>query len=58
MSVFNKVTFLVRKIFTFYINDVLLFKYPFPGPKGQGTISSHIFDDTLYPFQNILNLFV
>jgi len=24
---------LVRKIFTFYINDVLLFKYPFPGPK-------------------------
>ena len=26
--------FLVRKIFTFYINDVLLFKWPFPGPKG------------------------
>ena len=26
--------FLVRKIFTFYINVVLLFKYPFPGPKG------------------------
>ena len=25
---------LVRKIFTFYINDVLLFKCPFPGPKG------------------------
>jgi len=25
--------FLVRKIFTFYINDVLLFKYPFPEPK-------------------------
>jgi hypothetical protein len=24
---------LVRKIFTFYINDVLLFKCPFPGPK-------------------------
>ena len=23
----------VRKIFTFYINDVLLFKCPFPGPK-------------------------
>jgi len=26
--------FLVRKIFTFYINDVLLFKCPFPGPMG------------------------
>ena len=26
--------FLVRKIFTFYINGVLLFKCPFPGPKG------------------------
>ena len=26
--------FLVRKIFTLYINDVLLFKYPIPGPKG------------------------
>ena len=25
--------FLVRKIFTFYINDVLLFKCPIPGPK-------------------------
>ena len=25
---------LVRKIFTFYINDVLLFKYPITGPKG------------------------
>jgi hypothetical protein len=25
---------LVREIFTFYINDVLLFKCPFPGPKG------------------------
>ena len=25
---------LVRKIFTFYINDVLLFKRPVPGPKG------------------------
>ena len=24
---------LVRKIFTFYLNDVLLFKCPFPGPK-------------------------
>ena len=27
--------FLVRKIFTFYINDVLLFKRSFPGPKAQ-----------------------
>ena len=26
--------FLVRKIFTIYINDVLLFKCPFRGPKG------------------------
>ena len=26
--------FLVRKIFTFYIKNVLLFKSPFPGPKG------------------------
>ena len=26
--------FLVRKIFKFYINDVLLFKCPVPGPKG------------------------
>ena len=25
---------LVRKIFAFYINDVLLFKCSFPGPKG------------------------
>ena len=27
--------FLVHKIFTFYINDVLIFKCPFPGPKDQ-----------------------
>jgi len=25
--------FLVRKILTFYINDVLIFKRSFPGPK-------------------------
>ena len=31
---FIKLPFLVRKIFTFYINDVLLFKCPFPGPRG------------------------
>ena len=31
---FITIPFLVRKIFTFYVNDVLLFKCPFPGPKG------------------------
>ena len=31
---FITLPFLVRKIFTFYINDVLLFKCPFTGPKG------------------------
>ena len=31
---FITLPFLVRKILTFYINDVLLFKCPFPGPKG------------------------
>ena len=31
---FTTLPYLVRKIFTFYINDVLLFKCPFPGPKG------------------------
>jgi hypothetical protein len=31
---FITLPFLVRKIFTFYIYDVLLFKCPFPGPKG------------------------
>jgi hypothetical protein len=31
---FLTLPFLVRKIFTIYINDVLLFKCPFPGPKG------------------------
>ena len=31
---FIKLPFLVRKIFTFYVNDVLLFKCPFSGPKG------------------------
>ena len=31
---FITLPFLVRKIFTFYINVVLLFKCPIPGPKG------------------------
>ena len=31
---FIMLPFMVRKIFTFYINDVLLFKCPFPGPRG------------------------
>ena len=31
---FITLLFLVRKIFTFYTNDVLLFKCPIPGPKG------------------------
>ena len=30
---FIKLHVLVRKIFTFYINDVILFKCPVPGPK-------------------------
>ena len=34
MSYFITFAFLVRKIFTFYINDALLFKCPIPGPKG------------------------
>jgi len=31
---FITLPFLVHKIFTFYINDVLLFKCQIPGPKG------------------------
>jgi len=31
---FITLPFLVRKISTCYINDVLLFKCPVPGPKG------------------------
>jgi len=31
---FITLPFLVRKIFTFDINDVLLFKCPVPGPNG------------------------
>jgi len=32
--------FFVCKIFTFYINDVLLFKCPIPGPKGLYSVPS------------------
>ena len=31
---FITLPFLIHKILTFYINDVLLFKCPVPGPKG------------------------
>jgi len=34
VAYFITIHFLVRKVFTFYINDVLLLKCPFPGPKG------------------------
>ena len=37
--VFHNVTFLVRKIFTLYINDVLLFKCPFQGQRVKHTAS-------------------
>ena len=44
--------FLVRKIFTFYINDVLLFKCPFPGPKGSSAFYSDLLANTLViPFK-------
>ena len=32
---FITLNFSVRKIFTFYVNDVLLFKCPFPGPRDE-----------------------
>ena len=35
---FITLPFLVRKIFIFYTNDVLLFKCPFPGTKVKGLI--------------------
>jgi len=44
---FITLAFLVRKIFTFYINDVLLFKCPFPGPKGY---TQNACFDSLYNF--------
>ena len=34
VAYFISLPFLIRKVFTFYINDVLLFKFPFPEPKG------------------------
>jgi len=42
---FIMLRFLVRKIFTFYINDVLLYKYPVSRPKVQD--GSELFNDTL-----------
>ena len=35
---FITLPFLVSKIFTFYINDVILLKCPIPGPKGYMTV--------------------
>jgi len=48
---FITLPFSVRKIFIFYINDVLLFKCPVPGPKGLIT-SLGLMANTVY-----LNLF-
>ena len=47
---------LIRKIFTFYINDVLLFKCPFPGPNGYSDLlnfdkASHGTPQPEYPFE-------
>jgi len=36
---FITLPFLVRKIFTFYINDVLLFKCPVPGPNNLNKVT-------------------
>ena len=35
---FTMLHFLVHKIFTFYINGMLKFKCPAPGPKGQSAL--------------------
>ena len=47
---FITLTFLVSKILTFYINDMLLFKRPFPGPKGQSKSMAWCMKD------NVLNV--
>ena len=39
---------MVRKIFTFYINDVLLFKCPVPGPKGKIGNDKRFWDRSSY----------
>ena len=39
---FITLPFLVLKIFAFYINDMLLFKCPFPGPKGLSQSTSDV----------------
>ena len=42
--------FLVRKIFTFYINDVLLFKCPILGPKGNYDADPKVIDGSTDPY--------
>ena len=40
---FITLPFLVHKIFKFYMNDVLLFQCPVPGPKGYTKFCIHFF---------------
>ena len=42
---FITLPFLVRKIFTCYINDVPPFKCPFPGPKGKRGLNKDLEDN-------------
>ena len=43
---FIALSFLVRKIFTFYINDVRVFKCPFPGPKVKLFVNKSVLSDS------------
>ena len=43
---------MVLKIFTFYINDVLLFKYPFPGQR----VNKHAHKTVLVVNRDVLDL--